>query len=423
MAPDEPLHICRSYQLSAFSLKPTAHIPKSIVDFCNQYTRMAFNPDKKTTINEIKSSFYEKLNPLNLSDPLVKTSLTLPYFPQSIGIFIGRMFQSPPILLMYLGRISNLLFSAFLLYFAVKAFPFNKFIIFLLVLFPLTIQQICSISSDSLTISLSILWISLVFKYIFEKEAKLNSKSILIFLGVMALLSFCKEGYALISFMTLLIPQNKFSTIRKKWLVSIICIVISLAPLILPQLANLLLSNNSIEMTHQSLASIEQQSQQKHFIFSHPIHYAITYIISEIYYFLFSWKLGWLDTILSPCYLIFYFIIFISVSIVSLPNENFKINIFQRVFIGSNLFIINLLQMTGMYIVWSSYFEIGGYLILGWQDRYLLPILLLIVPVLKLNITKSNKTINVFLIIIAQAMILFSYLYTMLALFHRYYIA
>ena len=214
--PDEPVHFYRSYEISELNIfKYKDEVPQSLVEVAAIQERMKFKSWEKTSRKEILSLANIKL------DPEKRTSVgtleyTLPYVPQALGIAIGKIFSLPPMWLLYMGRIFNLLFSCVIIFLAIQITPIHKWLFFLLGVMPMTISQIASVSYDALTISLSFLLIALIFNFAFNSEKIIHKKDIVILFIVSVLLALSKPPYFIIVFAFLIIPVLKFGN-RKRY--------------------------------------------------------------------------------------------------------------------------------------------------------------------------------------------------------------
>jgi hypothetical protein len=137
--PDEQDHLNRAYQLTEFNIfQFDSTVPASLIKLFDTFGRLNFNPLEKTNINEILSQRNVELNPQNRLQPYIPKYI-FPYLPQSLGMFIGKMFNGSPLSLLYMGRIFNLLFSIALIFLAIRTAPFFKWFFFLLGLMPMTL--------------------------------------------------------------------------------------------------------------------------------------------------------------------------------------------------------------------------------------------------------------------------------------------
>ena len=115
--PDEHDHLNRAYQLAEFNIfQFDSTVPASLIKLFDTFGRLNFNPLEKTNINEILSQREVELNPQARSAILAR-GFIFPYFPQALGMLIGKTFNCSPVILLYTGRIFNLLFSIVLILF------------------------------------------------------------------------------------------------------------------------------------------------------------------------------------------------------------------------------------------------------------------------------------------------------------------
>ena len=132
--------------------------------------------------------------------------------PGVIGILLGRILGLNGLWVIYLGRICSILCYLFLMYWFIRTMYFAKTAAFVMAILPMTIQQCCSYSYDSLVIEFAFLYIAVVFRLIYEKEP-IQKRQMLLYAAFMILLSICKGGtYMPLCLLTLLIPEECFSS-------------------------------------------------------------------------------------------------------------------------------------------------------------------------------------------------------------------
>lgn len=140
------------------------------------------------------------------------------YLPGVTGIFLGRVLGLNGLCVIYLGRICSVLCYLFMMRWFIRTMYFAKTAAFIMAVLPMTIQQCCSYSYDSLVIELAFLYLAVVFRLIYE-EKPIRKGSVFIYAVFMALLPICKGGtYMPLCLLTLLIPAERFSSKKKKWM-------------------------------------------------------------------------------------------------------------------------------------------------------------------------------------------------------------
>lgn len=118
---------------------------------------------------------------------------SLYFLPSAISITIGRILGIGFLPMIFFARTANLLLASWLLYQALKKLPFGKSVLCVVVLLPLTLQEIASCSYDCLIIAVSILYVSYCVFAIYSKD-KLRRSEILVILITAIMLGLCKGG-------------------------------------------------------------------------------------------------------------------------------------------------------------------------------------------------------------------------------------
>lgn len=139
------------------------------------------------------------------------------YLPGIIGILLGRILGLNGLLVIYLGRICSILFYLLTMYWFIRTINYAKTAAFVMAVLPMTIQQCCSYSYDSVVIEFAFLYFAVLFRLIYEKEA-ITKIQIILYAFCMVILSVCKGGaYMPLCLLTLLIPSDRFSSMFKKF--------------------------------------------------------------------------------------------------------------------------------------------------------------------------------------------------------------
>jgi uncharacterized membrane protein len=398
--PDEDQHIYRSYQLAEFNIfqfNPT--VPASLVKLSDKFSRMNFNSFEKTSVDEILSQKKVELNPQNRAQPYVPKYI-FPYLPQALGMFIGKTLNLSPVILLYMGRIFNLLFSILLIYFAIRTAPFFKWIFFLLGLMPMTLYLYASLSKDAMIISLSFLLIALFLRFAYDQQKKISIKDYVILFAISFLVAATRSIYAILIGMFLLIPVYRIGYL-KKYIIVFMSLIITvflatqigaLKPLFQPKDAastqptiNLPLSTNALSSpipaekfkgsdpppVPEGINFIEQ----KRFILNNPIQYLGIMLDSffiykrALYLDSFIGILGWLNKAL-PTWLINFYLLILIIAALLFSNKDVKIGLTNKIIIASIFIAGVILIETGIYLIWTP---VGQNYIEGVQGRYFIP--------------------------------------------------
>jgi len=159
------------------------------------------------------------------------SSLTSPvaYIPQALAIFLGRLFNFSPLILLYLGRLANFSVWLVLVYFAVKKTPILKWVFILLALMPMSLAQAASLSVDALVNSVSLFLLAFIFSYAFGEQKKLNNLGIFLLFALASLLALSKPLYLPLLVLFFLIPVKKIGSKKKYLGVAVLLFLLSAA--------------------------------------------------------------------------------------------------------------------------------------------------------------------------------------------------
>ncbi|MFZ4414836.1 MAG: DUF2142 domain-containing protein, partial [Bacteroidales bacterium] len=339
------------------------------------------------------------------------------------AITIGKIFNAPPLILLYLARLFNLFAWIILIFWAIKIIPFYKWLFFILALMPMSVFQASSVSADVLTNGIAFLFIALVFELAFVPSKSLRKIDLWGLIILLILLILSKYAYSLLIFLYFLIPVHKSGSIRKY--------ILNAFPLFI--IAGLTLLIGSLFVKHiyesinptlnyywnlQGISNIHVDLQFQ-FIITHIGLYFKTVMLSfwENKWFLFGsfiGNLGWLDTSLPQFYIIIAFSV-LFLTALSEHHENLNISLKKKavllISLGSIIFVI----FTLLYLSWTT---VGKSLIEGMQGRYLIPV----GPIFfTLFYNRKWKIPEIIVTYISVIFIIVSFLVMTTALINRYY--
>lgn len=409
--PDEVAHFYRAFQISELhilldtSSKGNAYLPISLETTWSTSLNGSenFYKRKKINIQNIISLLNIPLNSMNRKFTTTSSySSPIPYIPQALGIASGRIFNLSPLLLMYTGRIFNLIAWIFLISLAIKTTPVHKWVFFLLALTPMSLFQGASLSPDAVTNGLSFLVIALFYKYAFDKSNTIKNREILILILTCYSLSLCKNAYIFIIFLFLLIPVRKIGD-KKTFFTKFFSLILS-------SFTIMLIWNYISEVTFTSTKIEISPERQMDFILSNLLQYCKvffdTLVINGFFIKDFIGILGYRDVILPEPLIKSYAIILLLIALVD-SKKDITIYIKQKIIIIT-IFIITIIEIsTIFYLIWTP---VGGDIILGIQGRYFIPLgplfyilfynNLIIVKLNSLNIITLLKKYSLFSLLI-----------------------
>ena len=367
--PDEAPHFWRAYEVSELKIITESdaegntgmYIPDNLrsvinTDYSNQENdyslTIAHLPDQASDNYILDSTPAESYSPLN-------------YIPQAIGIWVGKILQLPLIPTMYLSRLFNMVFCITIIAFCIKHIPTMKKTIFLVGLFPMTMQQFSSVSADGSIICAGISLITFVLYSRKIMKRTINFKDISLLIMICLILVLSKPVYAFLCLLLFWIPTSKFKS--KKHKIAIILLIGTIVFLL--TLLRLFLSPVG-DARFDSAAQIN-------FISSNPIMFLSIlfrnaflapeqYINSTI-----GKNLEWFSVELYTPYIITFFLFFAFLC----AEHEISISRSLRIFTFCIFFTIVSLVFTTMFIQWTPPKSV---VIEGVQGRYFLPIILLI---------------------------------------------
>ncbi len=380
--PDEGNHFLRAYELSEFKFfSQEKTFPVSILMLDSAFQHLHFLAGQKTTMADITKHIGVKLEQEKKA-PASPPTYTLPYLPQAMGVFIGRIIGSSPLALMYLGRLFNLLISVLIMFFAIRIIPQFKWIFLLLALMPKTLFLFGSLSYDSLTISLSFFTIAVFFYYAFSCERKINIKDLAVMALLALLLLFCKPPYFLLALLFFIIPPKKFGHLYKYIMIALGVVILGLAIWKGPAAIS---SFSSTDTTQQVGSADPAASAGNHsvirpedqiklikndipaylkLIAKSGFDYYRSYILKS-----FVGVLGWIDVEL-PDLLTYSYLVLILLSALVLSGENVSLGMMKKLLLFLLLVGTFVIVETAMYVYAT---RPGRDRVFGVQGRYFIP--------------------------------------------------
>lgn len=224
--PDEYNHFYRAYEISE------GHMVSDINE--NNIAGRDLPGNLKVIMDEYDTSLVEMWNnvDLELSEEreyysFWTMSLYAPvsYAPQSLGIFIARLFTKSVVLIFAMGRLFNFISIAIVSYFAVKYIPVGKKIIALIMLLPVNMQEAISLAPDTMVTALTMAFIAFILHLRYTQKDAMSKKQ-LVLLYIMAIaISLYKIVYIPFCMLPFLIPAERFGG-KKQFTIHAVCMAI-----------------------------------------------------------------------------------------------------------------------------------------------------------------------------------------------------
>ena len=304
------------------------------------------------------------------------------FIPHVILTSIVHLFTDRLIPILYAARLGNFIGCGIILWLAIRIMPYGKDLTTAVSLFPMSLQGFISSSADGFSFALFILFLAFILRAKNDKH-RLSLAEIIALYAVTLLFSLSKTAYTPLCLLLFLIPQQCFGKKRDYWMNVVI-------------LGSLLVAINLVWVIHASsypkLVETVDTAAQINWILGNPVEYAYVIFntlidkgLSYLNQMLGVW-LGWVNIGL-PAYLMW--IIGASAICIAFRDNNERLRIGESVFVIILCCITLLATMSAIYLQFN---ETANGIVIGYQGRYLLP---LIVPaVLAVKRTKRGYTDN-----------------------------
>ncbi|CAK7053254.1 MAG: hypothetical protein EUB_00543 [Eubacterium sp.] len=332
------------------------------------------------------------------------------YTPQIVGITISRLLGFGRMQLFYFTRFCSLLVYAGIVWIAIRKTPIAKNIFLGVGLLPFVLFQESGFSYDGVIIALSYLFISYTLFLAFGKE-EVKRKDIVICLLSGILLSPCKIVYILICLLIFIVPKKRIAPVLnyKVFLISFLLGIICAY-----SLTNLVSIMSKIDVNNSSISVETQRATYSiSFIFKNPIEFlkiiGNTFIKRGGAYLLGIF--GGIYTIQLPVLIDIIFMFVLALCSLKYRNENLRISLKEK-----SLFLVIIFgivaALLSIALTWTGE---GGNIIEGFQSRYFLPILPLIIifgrnkSIVKIKNIDSSLYMTIVLLELVSLFYIFTY--------------
>lgn len=386
--PDEPSHVDTAYRISNEIM--------GIGDTDSPYTLYKrvedINIAPETEVSaasyrDMHNKFFSRCQDSRLEEAYGRNNLNnaprIFYVPAALGLTLGRILNLGALPTMLLGRLFMLAVTAICMYWGIRQIPFGKTVLFMIALFPITLQQIMSFSYDAVIIGISYIYIGYCLKWIYTEE-RINILEAAAVMGIFMMLTACKGGVylpmALLAFL-LLVRRGKST---KKAVAFGIGIAVLMFLAFIGQNTGVLARITGVQGAAAASASVEKMYSISYFlqnprelvrIFENTFYTQGDYLLQTTL----GGRLGWLDVRL-PWTAVGGFLFL--VLLCALKEKDAKQYIYARDRVWLGLLCLGSfgLVMLSMLIVWTPF---GSNKISGVQGRYFLPFLGLAVITLR----------------------------------------
>lgn len=378
---DEKRHFLSSYSIATgnFNLKK-ASIDESVAAMPKPMnTRHFIQYFKEYPTNNITKEFSDKAIEDTPTD-----YLNFSYIISGLGIFIAKTLGGSIADIYITGRIFNLLGYIFIMVLALKVLPYKKNILYAMFFMPMLLALASVYSVDGIGTAIIALFIAYCLKLQQQENITIKETIYLIILLILAAL-IKSVGYVGIALIIFILPLKKIIKQNKKYMkyiaiffAAIICII---------TLVYIMRINEPGDSRMQNTNTLMQFK----FIMQNPLQYAKILLLHIIKVFKNIKGLSFLN---APMYFnTTYYYVFIVLTtyllFISITDSTKQLNYKTRLVFIFTFLTILAMTSTAMYL---GYTPVGANYILGFQMRYMFPILFLLLS--SISITRLELKNN-----------------------------
>ena len=437
--PDEVDHFINAYAVSKGHFfadvkdgQIGVEMPKVYADFINKYASVVHDANYRYSFSDYQIDSWQQQDLTEVVFIPTPNRILNPigYIISGLGMAIGNIlclnFNLPYNLFLF-GRMFNLVFYIFIIFWAIKIAPRFKRTMTITALMPMSIFLAASFSYDAVIIPVCFLLFAYVLKLsAFPENIGVTNQDIVVLSIITFFLAGVKQAYLPLLLTLFAVPIDRFRSKKRYFNCILLVIFIALISLFIPQLINQSITQN-IPQTAK-----EYESLQKDYLISHKeqIPIIIRNTIKEYDYFYLAGYvgiLGWLDTYLPFPFFILFCLIF-SLTILIDSAETGHISLQMRVLSLTSVLLSIIGMFTKMYISWTSLpwiMGVGANRIAGIQGRYFIPLTLFGCLLLS-NAWVKNRKVFTFLEKLTDSSSTFTILLfpilTLVMIFLRFYI-
>ena len=375
-APDEPMHFQSAYyNVNAVLGQNTDDVTKITMRAGDAGMEEKYNGiANRETYERLAKSIFLPIPAADAKLVEISRASGVPhpyiYFPQTLGMLFGRMFQANPEWLFLLGRIFNLIFYAVCIWMAIKLAPVGKGVFALVALYPMALELAASLSSDTYTTALAFLALAQYLRIAYA-DGPARWRDLLMMLLTMALMGPPKVVFIPMMMLALFLPGRCFGTRKMAVLFRVLVAAVGIATVFIALYVYVHRADGGVPVV--TFEDIEVNTVNN--LVSDPVLFAKTCkrtLEGYFGFYLFSMigsDLGWLDIHLNKVP----FLAFLALSVV----PAFKASAVEKTLLIRDRLqfpLIFLVAALGTAIVmFLSWTPVGSWDIIGLQGRYYLP--------------------------------------------------
>ncbi len=219
---DETVHFFRAYSLVTgenASPEGSAPLPRALTEFAHvMVPDIPFHPERRYPVERLSQGWSIRVDADDVAPAWFRNAAIYPpvsYVGPAVVFAALEPFHPSPLLLMYLGRLANLLIGTVALGVTLRLAGFLTASLAVMAFFPMTVAQTASLSADAVTLSASLLLGGCLARFL-ESEQRLGGPRLAAFASLGLVVTLAKFGYWLLPWAIALVPAARWGSSRRK---------------------------------------------------------------------------------------------------------------------------------------------------------------------------------------------------------------
>lgn len=314
----------------------------------------------------------------------------LTYAFPAIGIAIARGLQGSIMDMYILGRVMNLCFYTFLICIALKLLPYKKNVFFVLAMMPYALLLAASYSIDGFCIGAVFIFVAYCLKICKENET-ISLKQFLILVGLFGFVLLAKSmAYVLVGFVVFLLPLWKTIKKNKKYIPIMVIVAIILC--ILAVFLAFYIKNTKLVEDARATGEINS-AKQLELLLTNPVHdikllmeHTKNSLLSFQWYEMLHYEIFFTKDAKFVMLPLMLFILYVALTE---SEHHFKTK--EKI-----IMLISFLMVWGMtsMALYLSFTQVGALYVAGYQTRYIMPVLPLVLVCISNSKVEGKQTQN-----------------------------
>ena len=171
--------------------------------------RIRWNQEEKIDVRILMEVMFKKAGyQKNASFPKGISIKIVRHFPATFGLLIGIWLGLPTYWVLIVGRLFSLMFYITVCTISLELIPLEKELFEIILLLPMCIQEVASLSYDAVLMPMCFLVIAYAL-YLKFTAPKIGMRDVLIFMGSILCIALIKPPYIVLGGVILIVPLNK----------------------------------------------------------------------------------------------------------------------------------------------------------------------------------------------------------------------